>query len=79
MEYEMIITENKSHASQKTYPPPSLVIVDRGCGDSACARHVRFLENERRALAIECDKLRVERDALELENSQLRQPERLVP
>ncbi len=74
----MIIHKKTSHASQKTYPPPSLTIVDRGCGDSACARHVRFLENERRAVAIECDALRAERDALEAEISQLRQPERLV-
>jgi seryl-tRNA synthetase len=71
---------SKSHSEFKRnyHQPPSLMIVDRGCGDSACARHISFLEEERRALAIECDALRAERDALEAEISQLRQPERLV-
>jgi hypothetical protein len=60
------------------HQPPSLTIIDRGCGDSACAHHISFLEEERRALAIKCDQLRVERDALEAKNSQLRHTERKV-
>ncbi len=71
-------TKTLPERKQNNYRTPSLMIVDRGCGDSACAHHVRFLENERRAIAIECDALRAERDALEAEISQLRQPERLV-
>jgi hypothetical protein len=54
-------------------PLPILKLLqDRGCDDSCCARHISFLEEERRALAIECDKLRVERDALKSENALLR-------
>lgn len=58
--------------------PPSILkfLQDRGCDDSCCARHISFLEEERRALAIECDKLRVERDALKSENASLRQREK---
>lgn len=65
-----------SNLKRNYHQPPSLTIVDRGCGDSACARHVRFLEEDRRALAIKCDQLLAERDALEAELSQLRQTER---
>ncbi len=74
----MIITRIVPNATQEIFQPPPLTIIDRGCNNSACARHISFLEKDRRLLAIECDQLRVERDALEIENSRLRQPERLV-
>lgn len=48
----------------KFLPPILKLLQDRGCDDSCCARHISFLEEERRSLAIEYDKLRVERDAL---------------
>ncbi len=62
----MIITENKSHASLKSYRTPEHPfphMLPRGCDCPGCNFHIARLEEMNSQLAQECDRLRRENDS----------------
>jgi hypothetical protein len=60
----MIIAKLSFNATQENHNPPPLAIIDRGCNDSNCARHLSKIEASNAQLARYADVLRRENDAL---------------
>jgi hypothetical protein len=60
----MSITNLKFNTTRENYQPSPPAIVDRGCHDSDCARHLSKIEASNTQLARYADALRRENDAL---------------